>query len=145
VASARSRGLTPTGAARPDPAARRLPAAWRESAACRQADPELFFPIGQAGPATAQIQQAKAVCARCPVQQPCLAYALTTRQEYGIWGGSDENERRVLHQPRREPRIAADEERPQPQTRVRHPLPRHAARSHLTSVNYGNNLLVFYY
>jgi hypothetical protein len=43
------------------------------------------------------IQQAKAVCASCPVWRPCLVYALTTRQEFGIWGGWDENERRLLH------------------------------------------------
>jgi WhiB family redox-sensing transcriptional regulator len=127
VASARPRYLTPTGAARQDPAARHLPATWRESAACRQTDPELFFPIGQAGPAAAEIQQAKAVCARCPVRQPCLAYALATRQEYGIWGGCDENERRLLRQQRRESR-SADEECPQPQTRVLHSLARPVAR-----------------
>ena len=69
---------------------------WEEEAACRGADPELFFPIGTTGPSIAQIQRAKAVCARCPVQQACLAYALSTGQEFGIWGGYDEAERRRL-------------------------------------------------
>jgi hypothetical protein len=55
----------------------------------------------------AEIQRAKAVCARCPGQRPCLAYALATRQEFGIWGGRDENERRLLHRQWRESRIAA--------------------------------------
>jgi WhiB family transcriptional regulator, redox-sensing transcriptional regulator len=71
-------------------------ASWRESAACRCCDPELFFPIGNAGPALVQAQRAKAICARCPVRQRCLAFALDTHQEYGIWGGHDEEERRTL-------------------------------------------------
>lgn len=72
---------------------------WRESAACRCCDPELFFPIGNSGPALVQAQRAKAICARCPVRQRCLVFALDTHQEYGIWGGRDEGERRVLHRP----------------------------------------------
>jgi WhiB family transcriptional regulator, redox-sensing transcriptional regulator len=30
------------------------------------------------------------------VRQECLAYALTSGQQYGIWGGRDEQERRLL-------------------------------------------------
>ncbi len=69
---------------------------WRESAACRDADHELFFPISAAGSSLAEIRKAKAICARCPVQPECLRYALATGQEYGIWGGCDEHERRQL-------------------------------------------------
>lgn len=71
------------------------PACWREAAACRQADPEVFFPIGKTGPGLAEAQRAKAICACCPVRQPCLAFALVTNQQYGIWGGYDEDERRT--------------------------------------------------
>jgi WhiB family transcriptional regulator, redox-sensing transcriptional regulator len=67
---------------------------WEELAACRGADPELFFPVSSTGPSLVQIREAKAICAACPVRQPCLAYALDTRQEFGIWGGLDEQERR---------------------------------------------------
>ena len=81
------------------PAASHHGMSWRESAACRCCDPELFFPIGNSGPALVQAQRAKAICARCPVRQRCLAFALDTHQEYGIWGGRDEGERRVLHRP----------------------------------------------
>ena len=35
-------------------------------AACRDVDPELFFPIGDTGPALLQIDEAKQVCRRCP-------------------------------------------------------------------------------
>ncbi len=69
---------------------------WRESAACRFLDTELFFPIGKAGRAIEEIQQAKAVCASCPVRQACLTFALDTHQGYGVWGGYDEDERRLL-------------------------------------------------
>jgi len=62
---------------------------------------DLFFPIGKTGRAIEEIQQAKAVCASCPVRQPCLAFALDTHQGYGIWGGYDEDERRVMLRQRR--------------------------------------------
>ena len=74
---------------------------WRESAACRSYDSEFFFPIGKTGRATAEIQRAKAVCAACPVRAECLANALETHQDYGIWGGCDEDERRALRRQRR--------------------------------------------
>jgi WhiB family redox-sensing transcriptional regulator len=103
VTSDTSRDLRPALSAIPSPGSCR-PAAtgWREEAACRPADPELFFPIGSVGQAKAEILRAKAVCAACPVRRPCLTYALTTGQEFGIWGGRDENERRLLHRQQRE-------------------------------------------
>jgi Transcription factor WhiB len=48
------------------------------------------------------------------VRQPCLVCALITHQEFGIWGGWGENERRLLHRQWRETRGTADEEPPQP-------------------------------
>ena len=69
---------------------------WRHEAACRDEDPELFFPIGNTGPAIAQIEEAKAVCARCPVATPCLQWAIESGQDAGVWGGLSEDERRAL-------------------------------------------------
>ncbi|MHB2022493.1 MAG: WhiB family transcriptional regulator [Mycobacteriales bacterium] len=69
---------------------------WRDEAACRDEDPELFFPVGSTGPALAQIRQAKAVCSRCAVIEPCLSWALESGQESGVWGGLSEDERRLL-------------------------------------------------
>ncbi|MEV0642768.1 WhiB family transcriptional regulator [Streptomyces sp. NPDC050619] len=69
---------------------------WRGHAACRDEDPDLFFPIGTTGPALVQLEQAKAVCRRCPVREPCLRWALDTGQTIGVWGGTSENERRAL-------------------------------------------------
>ncbi|WBB62470.1 WhiB family transcriptional regulator [Streptomyces sp. WMMC500] len=69
---------------------------WREQAACLDVDPELFFPIGHKGPMLNQTDVAKAVCGRCPVQEPCLGWALRVGQVEGIWGGLTEDERRAL-------------------------------------------------
>ncbi|GAC1518001.1 MAG: hypothetical protein NVS1B12_08170 [Acidimicrobiales bacterium] len=69
---------------------------WRTGAACADVDPELFFPVGVTGPAVDQIADAKAVCAGCVAQTACLEFAITTNQEYGVWGGTSEEERRVL-------------------------------------------------
>jgi WhiB family redox-sensing transcriptional regulator len=69
---------------------------WRDSAACLKVDPELFFPVGNTGPAVDQIEKAKAVCARCTVTEQCLQYALETSQDSGVWGGLSEDERRAL-------------------------------------------------
>ena len=69
---------------------------WRENSACRDTDPDLFFPVGTTGPAIEQIETAKAVCQECESRQPCLEFALTTNQDSGIWGGTSEEERRKL-------------------------------------------------
>ncbi|MDR2703709.1 MAG: WhiB family transcriptional regulator [Cellulomonadaceae bacterium] len=69
---------------------------WRHEAACLDSDPELFFPIGNTGPALLQIEEAKTVCARCPVTAECLQWALDTGQDSGVWGGLSENERKTL-------------------------------------------------
>jgi WhiB family transcriptional regulator, redox-sensing transcriptional regulator len=75
---------------------------WRREAICRDTDPSMFFPVGTTGPALHQIARAKQVCGECPVQTPCLEYALETNQDSGIWGGSTEDERRTIRR-----RIAA--------------------------------------
>ena len=69
---------------------------WRHRAACLDEDPELFFPIGNTGPALHQIEQAKAVCHRCNVLEACLKWALESGQDAGVWGGLSEDERRAL-------------------------------------------------
>ncbi len=51
---------------------------WRHKAACRDEDPELFFPIGDAGPALLQIEEAKQVCRSCSVREACLEWALAS-------------------------------------------------------------------
>ena len=63
--------------------------AWRAYAACRE-HPEVDFFPGQ-GEAT---REAKAICAGCPVREPCLAAAMRNGEKHGIWGGLSERERR---------------------------------------------------
>ncbi len=69
---------------------------WRHKARCRDEDPELFFPVGNNGPAQDQIKEAKLVCASCPVVLDCLEWALKSGQDAGIWGGMTDDERRAL-------------------------------------------------
>ena len=75
--------------------------AWRAHAACAEVESDLFFPVGVTGPAIPQIAKAKAVCAGCEVRAQCLEFAIATNQEYGVWGGTSEEERRVLRRARR--------------------------------------------
>ena len=85
---------------------------WRSAAACRSADPDLFFPISASGRAPEQVAEAKAICARCPVRRQCLAFALHTRQAYGIWGGMTEEERAAARHRLITEKPAAGERRP---------------------------------
>ena len=70
-------------------------------AACREGDPDLFFPVGSTGPALLQIEAAKAVCRACPSLEPCLEFALRTGQDAGVWGATSEDERRAIRRARR--------------------------------------------
>jgi WhiB family transcriptional regulator, redox-sensing transcriptional regulator len=73
---------------------------WHAQAACLAIDPEFFFPNGTSGESLPQIQSAKSICHACPVREECLEFALTSRQDYGIWGGTTEEERRSLRRSR---------------------------------------------
>ena len=66
---------------------------WRKQAACREADPEIFFPVSIRDVGT--IAEAKAVCGRCAVREACLRYAQNNKEDNGIWGGLTEEERRA--------------------------------------------------
>lgn len=72
------------------------PGRWTDEAACRETNPELFFPIGETGPALEQVAEAKAFCARCPVADECLDWALRSGEAHGIWGGATPEERRYM-------------------------------------------------
>ncbi len=69
---------------------------WRGVAACRDADPELFFPVGAGGTARRQIDAATRICRTCPAHARCLAWALDHGVTDGVWGGTTEADRRAL-------------------------------------------------
>jgi len=69
---------------------------WRNRAACVSHEPELFFPIGTAGPAQTHLAEAQQVCRGCEVQTDCLQWALSNGVDYGVWGGLSEDQRRSL-------------------------------------------------
>lgn len=75
------------------------PGDWNTRGLCADEDPELFFP-SRCDPGT----KPRKICAACPVRNECLNYA-TAADEFGIWGGLDQQERRNLK--RRQRRNAA--------------------------------------
>lgn len=62
----------------------------RNDRACLTRQDVNFFPT-QGGDAT----EARTVCAECPAQEPCLAWALH-HEHFGVWGGTSEHERRRM-------------------------------------------------
>lgn len=70
---------------------RETPATWRAKAACREIDPEVFFP--EPG---ASSSKALAVCAGCNVRPECLAAALLSCETDGTWGGMTMRQRERL-------------------------------------------------
>lgn len=68
---------------------------WRLAARCRTLDPDLFFhPDGERREAREErLRRARKVCGDCPVIAQCRTYAVNTREGFGIWGGTSEQER----------------------------------------------------
>ncbi len=64
---------------------------WQKEARCNQYDPDMFFDTH-----VRTERRAKAICSRCEVQAKCLAFALETRIEFGVWGGLNGKERRSM-------------------------------------------------
>jgi WhiB family transcriptional regulator, redox-sensing transcriptional regulator len=67
------------------------PGEWVQESLCAQTDLDAFHPVkGGSG------KEAKQVCARCPVQRPCLRWAVEINERSGIFGGMSPKERRGL-------------------------------------------------
>jgi WhiB family transcriptional regulator, redox-sensing transcriptional regulator len=64
---------------------------WQEQARCHRFDPEIFF-----DPRVRFERKAKAICSGCDVREECLAFALESKTEFGVWGGLTGQERRTL-------------------------------------------------
>ena len=67
---------------------------WQDTGSCATEDPELFFPIGLHDTQTEW--RARNICRDCPVIMECLAYALANGEQFGMWGGLTEKERKNL-------------------------------------------------
>ena len=63
---------------------------WHGRGLCIGDDPDVFFP-SHGDPGT----RARQICAACAVLGECLGYAIDT-DEFGVWGGLDQDERRSL-------------------------------------------------
>lgn len=63
---------------------------WAQFGACRKAEPDALFVRGAAQ------QAAKQLCVGCRVIVECLADSLDNQNEFGVWGGMTERERRAL-------------------------------------------------
>jgi WhiB family redox-sensing transcriptional regulator len=79
--------------------------AWQLRAACRDADPELFFPISDKQRDV--IEQSRTYCRVCPVRVQCLQVALGSGEAHGTWGGLTEWERLAVLRRRHHPGAAA--------------------------------------
>ena len=64
---------------------------WKERALCAQTDPDAFFP-DQGG----SVAAAKRICKQCDVREECLEWALDAGEQFGVWGGLSERERRAV-------------------------------------------------
>jgi WhiB family redox-sensing transcriptional regulator len=69
---------------------------WMAEGNCKDHHPAMFFPSDGVG-----VDVARRICATCPVQAPCLEYALLYRIDHGVWGGCSERERRRILKRRR--------------------------------------------
>lgn len=89
---------------RPDQAAPSSPAgepSWRTRAACRGTDPSLWVPERKTT-APVDIRALRAICATCPVFDPCDAYAATLPAGvYGVYAGKTQRTRQRERQQQR--------------------------------------------
>ena len=69
---------------------------WRSESDCRKHPTRWWFAGGHR-----ETLQAKGICADCPVQGPCLDFALSRSDLLGIWAGTTPNERTSMRRARR--------------------------------------------
>lgn len=79
--------------------AQKVDVLWQVRAACRGPNQAIFFPPSQMerrSEKRSRERRAKEICSSCPVQLECRNYAITIREQHGIWGGLTEGERRLV-------------------------------------------------
>lgn len=73
--------------------------AWQLKGACRGPQSTIFFPPPRFERKHERIERelvAREICESCPVTSECLDYALEIREMHGIWGGTNEAERKAM-------------------------------------------------
>lgn len=94
---------------------------WSDDAACKTYPKSVFFPyivdndgvewfddgtIWEAyGDTSHFYDEARSICERCPVQDACLAHALTEKERFGMWGKLIPIERRRIERKERRQRL----------------------------------------
>lgn len=68
---------------------------WKSAGACAGFDTDMFYP--ERGEST---DEAKAVCQGCDIREQCLEFALANGENFGIWGGTSERQRREIRRQR---------------------------------------------
>jgi WhiB family redox-sensing transcriptional regulator len=68
---------------------------WKKDGNCYGVDPKLFFPETGVG-----VDESKQACNGCEVEVKCLEFALEFNEEFGVWGGKSERERRKIRRQR---------------------------------------------
>lgn len=86
-------------------------------------DPDLWFPEGGTN-----ARQAKAVCATCPLIEPCRRHGLE-HEHHGIWGGLSEKDRQKVRRQMRPVREVPTVRRTRP-SRQRTPMPHGTSRGY---------------
>ena len=69
---------------------------WQPVALCRGNHSHLFFPPNTSERKEERERRELRAKAVCPVQTDCLEYAMESTEQYGIWGGFTETERRQI-------------------------------------------------
>lgn len=73
---------------------------WQVKAACRGPQgTAVFFPpsnFERKDEKEDRESRAKAICSGCLVRKACLEYAIAIKELHGIWGGTNEIERKAL-------------------------------------------------
>lgn len=77
---------------------------WHADAKCHGMT-QIMYPTREAKTA----EEARAICQTCPVQEPCLEYALSTGEKFGIFGGLSEKQRRRIRRQRQQHQLEHEE------------------------------------
>jgi WhiB family redox-sensing transcriptional regulator len=72
-----------------------------ENPACATVGGDFWFPKNEtAGSNTTEVAIAKSICRRCPHQAECAEWGIQ-KEDFGIWGGLNEGQRRLVRRKRR--------------------------------------------